>query len=147
MPASANLSAVSMAAPGWWNLPKRVPVSAKPQEGSSIRNSSRAAGTRSWFLGRLIGWKRETGAGARGAEAATVARRPGFFHRQTDLSHAENDTDARRIRALPAARAGALALGARPARSGAGGDPPGPGVPAQGPPAGPLLRLGAGARA
>src|SRR6185437_12188952 len=37
-PASANFSAVVVAAASWMNLPKRVPVLAKPQDGISIRN-------------------------------------------------------------------------------------------------------------
>src|ERR1700691_1746315 len=41
-PASLNFSAVVVAAAACWNLPKRVPVLAKPQEGSSMRKPSSA---------------------------------------------------------------------------------------------------------
>src|SRR5580693_1877772 len=41
-PASLNFSAVEVAAEACWNLPKRVPVLAKPQEGNSMRKSSSA---------------------------------------------------------------------------------------------------------
>src|SRR3974390_127614 len=44
-PASLNFSSVVVAAAAWTNLPKRVPVFAKPQEGSSMRN---------WFRARMI---------------------------------------------------------------------------------------------
>ena len=46
-PASANFSSMVVAAAAWTNLPKRVPVLAKPQEGTSMRKSSSAAQTRS----------------------------------------------------------------------------------------------------
>src|SRR5581483_48373 len=41
-PASLNFSSTFVAAAGWMNFPKRVPVLANPQEGSSIRNVSSA---------------------------------------------------------------------------------------------------------
>src|SRR5437588_11150386 len=41
-PASLNFSSVEVAAAACWNLPKRVPVLAKPQEGSSMQKPSRA---------------------------------------------------------------------------------------------------------
>src|SRR5580658_5415598 len=40
--ASLNFSAVVVAAAACWNLPKRVPVLAKPQEGNSMRKLSSA---------------------------------------------------------------------------------------------------------
>src|SRR5262245_42709094 len=45
-PASLNLSSIVTAAAGWRNLPNRVPVFAKPHEGSSIWNRSSARATR-----------------------------------------------------------------------------------------------------
>src|SRR5258708_8112686 len=39
-PASLNFSSVVVAAAGWMNFPNRVPVLAKPQDGSSIRKVS-----------------------------------------------------------------------------------------------------------
>ena len=42
LPASLNFSAMLVAAAGCTNLPKRVPVLAKPQEGNSILNASSA---------------------------------------------------------------------------------------------------------
>src|SRR4051812_39148010 len=44
-PASLNFSSVVAAAAGCKNLPKRVPVLAKPQEGIAMRNSSSARNT------------------------------------------------------------------------------------------------------
>src|SRR5579864_2419947 len=41
-PASLNFSSVVVAAAGWMNFPKRVPVLAKPQDGNSIRKVSSA---------------------------------------------------------------------------------------------------------
>src|SRR5688500_230229 len=41
-PASLNLSSMVVAAAAWRNFPKRVPVFAKPHEGSSIRKASSA---------------------------------------------------------------------------------------------------------
>src|SRR3977135_2365232 len=41
-PASLNFSSVVVAAAGWMNFPKRVPVLAKPQDGSSMRKDSSA---------------------------------------------------------------------------------------------------------
>src|SRR5690242_3209985 len=45
--ASANFSSMVVAAPPCTNLPNRVPVLAKPQEGTSIRKLSRAFPIRS----------------------------------------------------------------------------------------------------
>ena len=45
MPASLNFSAMLVAAAGCTNLPKRVPVLAKPQDGNSILNRSSACQT------------------------------------------------------------------------------------------------------
>src|ERR1700677_81447 len=42
-PASLNFSSVVVAAAGWINFPKRVPVFAKPQEGTSMRKDSSAS--------------------------------------------------------------------------------------------------------
>src|SRR6266852_9870507 len=42
-PASLNFSSVVVAAAGWINFPKRVPVFAKPQDGSSMRKVSSAS--------------------------------------------------------------------------------------------------------
>src|SRR5256885_16925674 len=44
-PASLNFSSIVVAAAGWTNFPKRVPVFANPQEGISIRNASKARNT------------------------------------------------------------------------------------------------------
>src|SRR5947209_20536944 len=38
--ASLNFSSIVVAAAGWMNLPKRVPVFAKPQDGISVRKRS-----------------------------------------------------------------------------------------------------------
>src|SRR5579872_1134374 len=45
-PASLNFSSVVVAAAGWMNFPNRVPVLAKPQDGSSMRKDSIASNTR-----------------------------------------------------------------------------------------------------
>ena len=42
-PASLNFSSVVVAAAGWINFPNRVPVLAKPQDGSSMRKGSSAS--------------------------------------------------------------------------------------------------------
>src|ERR1035438_3739515 len=56
-PASLNFSSVEVAAAGWMNFPKRVPVLAKPQDGSSMRKDSSASKILSLFrasIGRLF---------------------------------------------------------------------------------------------
>src|SRR5580692_2277729 len=49
--ASLNFSSIVAAAAGWRNLPNRVPVLVKPQEGSSMRKASSALQRESpWLL-------------------------------------------------------------------------------------------------
>ena len=67
-PASASLSFRSMAAASWKNLPNRVPVSAKPQEGVSIAKFSSAVTARRSSLG-VMG-------------RSILARRPRFVTRE-----------------------------------------------------------------